>query len=516
VSASDEVPFARFAREAPQIPAIVDSSGRSCARGELYATMNQISRGLRAANVDAGDVVAIVAPNCIEFLAVYMACTQIGAYVVPINWHLAKAEIEYILLSSEAKAIFAHERVGRLVRGVLSTGRFELRARVSLGNIEGFTPLEHFVASQSVAAIEKPTQGRVLVYTSATTGRPKAIVLPLTDAASCLASTIRFNIASGLEPEREVHLCASMLYHTGPLDFAAVALHMGHLVVLVEKWEPVQLLELIQSHRVTTALMVPTMFVRLLKLPLETRQACDTSSLKYVLHTAAPCPVDTKRQMLQWWGPVIFDGYGASEGVGTVATAKDWLERPGTVGRPVPGTKLRILDDSGDELPVGEVGTIYLTRYQGDRFEYKDDPEKTRAAYRGEFFTVGDIGYLDADGYLFICDRKIDMIISGGMNIYSAEIEQVLVQHRDVVDCAVFGVPDAIMGEVVHAAIQLAPGVAESPAVTLDIMAHLRGQLAAGKLPRRYEFVRTLPRDPNGKLFKRLLRQRHWQTEVPV
>lgn len=507
MNSSSEAIFARFAKEAPHTRAIVDSSGRTFSRGELYGAMNKIARALRGAGIVAGDVVAIVAPNCIEFIAVYMAATQIGAYVVPINWHLVEAEIDHILRSAQARALFVHERFGKVMKDVIDSGGFTFRATVGLGSIEGFTSLEQFVAGHSHAAIVDPSQGRLLVYTSATTGRPKAIMLPLSDAAASLASTIRFNIASGIEPEREVHLCASMLYHAGPLDFAAVALHMGHLVILVEKWEPVRLLELIDEHRVTTALMVPTMFVRLLKLPSQVRTSYDVSSLKYVLHTAAPCPVDTKRQMLEWWGPVIADGYGASEGVGTVATAKEWLERPGTVGRPVPGSRIRILDDADNELAPGEVGTIFLTRYQGDRFEYKDDPKKTKEAYRGDFFTVGDVGYVDTAGYLFICDRKIDMIISGGMNIYSAEIEQVLVQHPDVVDCAVFGVPDEIMGEVVHAAVQLAPGVVQGAAVVISLMTHLRAKLAVAKLPRKYEFVPSLPRDPNGKLFKRLLRR---------
>jgi long-chain acyl-CoA synthetase len=354
--------------------------------------------------------------------------------------------------------------------------------------------------------------GRMLVYTSATTGAPKAINLPLESAVMALERTIRFHMSCGIALERDnVHLCASMLYHAGPLDCMAIALHMGHAVVLVERWEPELLLQLIERHRVSTSFMVPSMFVQLLKLSEEVRARYDTSSLRLIAHSGAPCPEGVKRQMLSWWGPVLWESYGSAEGVGTAVGPHEWLAHPGSVGRPLPGSLIRVLGEDGETLPPHGVGTIYLTRHTGDRFEYKGDPEKTQAAYRGELFTVGDVGYLDEEGYLFICDRKIDMIICGGMNIYSAEIEQVLVQHPHVADCAVFGVPDDLMGEAVHAVVQPLPGMRPDAALTGEIMAFLRRHLAASKLPRRLEYTAQLPRDPNGKLYKRLLREPHWK-----
>jgi long-chain acyl-CoA synthetase len=503
--------FWRFAQAAPERLALVDSSGRRWSRGTLHAGMNRVSRAMRAEGIGTCDVVAILAPNCLEFICAYMAATQIGAYVVPINWHLASSEIAYVLTSSRARLLFAHERLAGVIHQLHREGALEALRRVSFGTLPGFTPLAEFSGGHDDSPLEQPIQGRMLLYTSATTGRPKAISLPIDSAAESLDRTIAFNMSSGLALDGEVHLCASMLYHAGPLDFATVALHMGHLVVLAEHWRPQLLLDLIQTHRVSTTFMVPTMFVQLLKLPEAARAACDTSSLKLVLHSAAPCPVQTKRRMIEWWGPVLRDGYAAAEGGGTVATSEDWLRYPGTVGKPVPGSRIRILDDDGNELPPGAVGTIYLTRYQGDRFEYRDDPEKTRAAYRGELFTVGDVGYVNEDGYLFICDRKVDMIICGGMNIYPAEIEQVLVQHPSVADCAVFGIPDDVMGEAVHAVIQPAAHAQVGRELTAQIMRFLSEHLASSKLPRRIEFATDLPRDPNGKLFKRQLRQAYWQ-----
>jgi long-chain acyl-CoA synthetase len=301
-----------------------------------------------------------------------------------------------------------------------------------------------------------------------------------------------------------------MLYHAAPLEWATMALHLGHMLVLIERWDPESLLALIDRHRVTTTFMVPTMFTRLVKLPEDVKARYSTASLRFVGHGAAPCPAEVKRQMIDWVGPVIWEAYGASEGSGTLVNSQEWLQYPGTVGRPIPGTRLKILDDAGNEVAPGVVGTIYLTRYTGDRFEYRGDPEKTKAAYRGDFFTVGDLGYLNPEGYLFICDRKADMIICGGANVYPAEIEGLLVQHPQVADCVVFGIPDALMGEAIKAVVQLVPGAQPGPAMTIDILDFLGARLAAGKLPRRVEYMAELPRDPNGKVYKRRLRDPHW------
>lgn len=504
--------FAYLANSNPEARAICDSTGQCLLRSELNRLVNQIAHGLLAQGLRPGHVVAILSSNCVEFVATYLAATDIGLYVVPINWHLSAPEVSYILEDSGSTVLFAHERLAALVRRVLDAPRaVGVVSRIAFGHIEGFKPLSDLVCSQPEHRVSDPVRGRVLMYTSATTGLPKAIDLSLSDAEATLARTVAFHVSCGIAiGNGNVHLCASMLYHAAPLEWVAIALHMGHTVVLMDQWDPERLLRLINDHRVTTTFMVPTMFVRLLKLQAEVRARYDVSSLRLVSHSAAPCSLETKKQMMDWWGPVLWECYGAAEGQGTVVGPAEWLQRPGTVGRAMPGSKLRILDDAGNEVPSGTAGLIYFSRFTGDEFGYRGDPAKTLSAYRGDVFTVGDIGYMDEDGYLYICDRKVDMVITGGMNIYSTEVEQVLVQHPSVLDCAVFGVPDELMGEAVRAVVQLSPGVIADTDMTANIMSFLRQRLSLGKLPRKIDYLEELPRDPNGKLYKRLLRDPYW------
>jgi long-chain acyl-CoA synthetase len=348
-------------------------------------------------------------------------------------------------------------------------------------------------------------------YTSGTTGKPKGIkrdLIPMDpDAMAGLQAghLARFGITPGGDG---VHLCTSPMYHTAPLAFSWFALHFEHTVVLMDRWDPERALELIEKHRVTTTHMVPTQFHRLLQLPVETRRKYDCSSLKNVLHAAAPCPVEVKRRMLEWWGPVIYEYYGATEGGGTLVTPQEWLERPGTVGKAWEGAAIRVLDDEGKDRPPGEPGTVYLKLLQD--FAYKGDEQKTRSNRIGNFFTVGDVGYLDADGYLFLCDRKIDMIISGGVNIYPAEIEAVLLSHPRVGDAAVFGIPDEDWGEQVKAVVEPAPGATAGETLAREILAWCETRLAKYKCPRSIDFTNAMPRDPNGKLYKRKLRDPYW------
>jgi long-chain acyl-CoA synthetase len=299
------------------------------------------------------------------------------------------------------------------------------------------------------------------------------------------------------------------MYHTAPLAFSYFALHFEHPVVLMERWDPEQALGLIETHRVTWTHMVPTQFHRLLLLPEETRGRYDVSSLRQVLHAAAPCPVEVKRRMLEWWGPVVYEYYGASEGGGTLVTPQEWLERPGTVGRPWAGAAVRILDEEGRDCPAGQPGTVYLKLLQD--FEYRGDPDKTRAGRLEGFFTVGDVGYLDEDGYLFLCDRKIDMIISGGVNIYPAEVESALFAHPKVGDAAVFGVPDPDWGEHVKAVVEPAPGAQPGEDLERELIEYLQTRIARYKCPRSIDFTDAMPRDPSGKLYKRKLRDPYWR-----
>jgi long-chain acyl-CoA synthetase len=301
------------------------------------------------------------------------------------------------------------------------------------------------------------------------------------------------------------------VYHAAPLAFSlAGPLNAGVGVVLMDGWSPAETLRLIEEHQITHSHMVPTMFHRLLTVPDEVRAAADVSSLRMVLHGAAPCPVSVKAAIIDWWGPVLLEYYAATEGVGTFVTSPDWLTKPGTVGKPAAADHIRILDPvSGDDMPVGEVGTVYLKAPAVGRFDYFGDPGKTESSYRDEYYTMGDVGYLDDDGYLFLTDRSADLIISGGVNVYPAEVEAELLGHRAVGDAAVIGVPDPEWGETVVAVVELRDGLAPSDDLAAELIAHTRNRLAGFKCPRRVDFVEHLPRTDSGKLYKRRLRDEY-------
>jgi long-chain acyl-CoA synthetase len=318
-----------------------------------------------------------------------------------------------------------------------------------------------------------------------------------------------FGHAFQFRPFQGLHLVTAGMHHGGCQGFYLGALNVGQALVIHGKFDAEQTLEAIQRHGVTTAYMVPTQFVRLLRLPPEIRSRYDVSSLQVVVHSAAPCPLEVKKDMLAWWGPVIWETYGGMEGAATIAKPYRWLEKPGTVGRAVKGMRVTILDDDGHELPAGEVGNVYL-RSDGPRFEYRDAPELTDSVHRGGAFTLGDVGYLDADGYLFLCDRAKDMIISGGVNIYPAEVEGVLSSHPAVSDVAVIGIPDPEWGEQVRAIVEPSPGVEPSDELTEELLALCRSRLAGYKCPRSLEYRPGLPRTETGKLYKRLLRDEYW------
>jgi long-chain acyl-CoA synthetase len=351
-----------------------------------------------------------------------------------------------------------------------------------------------------------------MVYTSGTSGRPKGVRRALTgqDPDSVPAASAWFFDLFGLAPfAGHVHLCCSPLYHTAVLNFATISLQLGHPVVLMDGFDPEATLALIERHQVTHTHMVPTQFRRLLALPERVRLAYDVSSMRAAIHSAAPCPQEVKRQMIDWWGPVITEYYAATEGGGTGITAAEWLERPGSVGRPWLGSAVAILDSRGEDVPAGREGLVYL-RMGASTFDYHKDRDKTLAARAKGMFTVGDIGYLDADGYLYLCDRKSDVIISGGVNIYPAEIESELSCHPAVADVAVFGIPHEEWGEEIKAVVQPADGRPAGPDLTAELLAFLDGRIARFKLPRTIDYVAELPRDPNGKLYKRRLRDPYW------
>ena len=504
--------FWSLAQRDPAPLALVDPGGREWTRGELLAEANRIAHGLRALGLAKGDCVAVVLPNCAEFLAVYLAVTQIGMYLTPINHHLTGPEIAYIVADSSAKVFIGSERFAEACRVAAAQGALPATHRFAVGRVEGFRPFAELVAGQPDALPEGRLAGQVMNYTSGTTGKPKGVRRGLVELAPEVIYTLMggFLAMFGLKPEDgNVHICGSPLYHTAVLVFAGSSLHMGHPVVLMDKWTPEEMLRLIERYRVTSSHMVPTQFHRLLALPEDVRRRYDVSSLRAMVHAAAPCPVETKWKMLEWWGDAIWEYYAATEGGGTLCRPDEWRKHPGTVGKAWPNAEIKIFDDEGRELASGQTGTVYMLLGNAS-FEYKDDPEKTRKNRIGSYFTVGDVGYLNEDGFLFLCDRKNDMIISGGANLYPAEIESEMIQHPKVADVAVFGIPHPEWGEEVKAVVELVDGVEPGDAVREEIFEFLRPRLAKMKTPRTIDFIAEMPRDPNGKLYKRRLRDPYW------
>ncbi len=505
--------FWNLAAEDPDHLALVDPSGREVAAGELLASCNQLVHGLRAMGLQPGDAIAMVLPNSVEVFELYLAVLQAGWYLIPINFHLVGPEIAYIVQDCEAKVFVAHERFASECAAAADEIAFPKEGRFAVGEIAGFRSYDELKRGQPTSRPESRTTGAVMNYTSGTTGRPKGVRrklpgVPPDDIAVTFGGML---LLFGLQPgDDNVHICGSPLYHTAVLVFAGGALHLGYTVVVMDKWTPDGMLELIERYRVTNSHMVPTQFHRLLALPDEVKARYDVSSLRHMVHAAAPCPPDIKRRMIEWWGPVIDEYYAASEGGGTLVTSEQWLEHPGTVGRAWPNAEIVILDDDGNELGPNEVGTVYMHMATGD-FEYFKDKDKTQRNRVGKFFTVGDVGYLDDDGWLFLRDRKADMIISGGANIYPAEIESVLLTHPKVGDAAVFGIPHEDWGEEVKAVVEPAPGVEAGDDLRDDILGFCAGKLARFKMPKSIDFVDEMPRDPNGKLYKRKLRDPYWE-----
>lgn len=491
--------------------AIVDAGGRTVSYGELAAEADRIGRGLRDLGLNPGDTVAVLLPNGAGMLAAFFAALQTGLYLVPMNWHLTAPEIAYILRDSGARAFVAHGRFSAAAVPAADEAGVPDEGRFAVGEVPGFRPLETLGAGGSGRPWPR-TAGALMVYTSGTSGRPKGVRRPLTggDPDDVPGASTWFFGLFGLEPfDGHVHLCGSPLYHTAVMNFAVISIQLGHTVVVMDHWDSHEALRLVERHRVTHSHLVPTQFARLLALPAEVRTAYDLSSMRVMIHGAAPCPAHVKRQMLDWWGPVVVEYYAASEGGGTLITAEEWAARPGSVGRAWPGSKIRVLDADGDEAPAGRPGQVYLQ--MGDAgFEYHRDPEKTRESWRAGMFTVGDIGYLDDEGYLYLCDRKSDVIISGGVNVYPAEVEGELAGHPAVADVAVFGIPHDEWGEQIKAVVQPEPGVQGGAELTAELLAYLGGRVAGFKLPRSIDYVDELPRDPNGKLYKRLLRDPYW------
>jgi acyl-CoA synthetase (AMP-forming)/AMP-acid ligase II len=497
-----------LARRTPDKPAVVTSDGsRTLTYAELDRRSRQVASLLRSHGVGPRDHVALVMDNRPEFLEVAWGAQRTGTYWTPVNWHLTEREAAFVVEDCGARVLFAAGPTAELA-GRIAARAPAVRAAYSAGATA--PGVADYAAARDAAPAEQPggeVEGTYFFYSSGTTGTPKGIkpdhAFPPFGTGLPIDAAMRTSFGFGPD---SVYLCPAPLYHAAPAGWSLGTVRNGGTVVLMERFDPLECLRAIERHRVTHVQFVPTHFVRLLKLPEEQRLAFDLSSLQVVVHAAAPCPVDVKRQVIDWLGPKVLEYYAGSEGAGmTVISSAEWLARPGSVGRATKGT-VHVVGESGEDLPAGEVGTVYFEG--GGAFEYHNDPAKTAAAFdsRG-WATLGDLGRLDEDGYLYLADRRTDLIISGGVNVYPAEVEDALVLHPAVADVAVIGVPDDEMGQAVRAVVQPAAGVQPTPELAEELLASCRTTLAGFKLPRSVVFAAELPRLPSGKLLRRRVRE---------
>ncbi len=483
---------------------------------QLDERSNRVAQALRAWGLRPGDGIAVVLANEEHFFDFYWAAIRSGLYFTPVNWHLSAEEMEYVVDDCDARVLIANARFAEHLGGAAQRLP-KVERRISVGGaIPGFVPYEEAVAPFPATPIADECEGANMLYSSGTTGRPKGVRLPLSLAApgtgAVVASILGMKTIFGLT-EDDVYLCPGPLYHAAPLVFTALQHRIGATAVVMDRFDPENALRCIERYRVTTSQWVPTHFVRLLKLPEEVRRRYDLSSLKMAIHAAAPCPIPVKEAMIEWFGPKLVEYYAGTEGGGTLIRSEEWLTHRGSVGRHWAGGRVYVLDENGNEITEpGVDGAIYFEAPEepAARFRYHKDDAKTAATYRGRLFTLGDVGHLDADGYLYLTDRMSHTIISGGVNIYPQEVENCLATHPKIDDVAVIGVPHEEMGEEVKAVVQLAPGVEPSPELAAELIEWVRERIAHYKAPRSVDFVDSLPRLENGKIYKRVLRERYW------
>ncbi len=508
---------ATMLEQKPDELAISDELGSWTWREE-NERVNRLVHGLRSLGLQVGDPIAILSGNRHEYLELNAACSHGGWVIVPVNWHYVADEVVYILSDSGAKAILTEADFLDVAEAAAkdATG-IEHRILLSGASRDGWVDYEELLASSSPDEPADQSGGGNMFYTSGTTGKPKGVrstaLRPGQPMENLIAAIQGLGNLIGIEANAKTFI-NSPLYHAGPYAAAALAAALGGSIALRRKFDPVESLRIIQDEKIEQAYFVPTHFVRFLKLDDDTKKKYDLNSLRNVWHTGAPISPDVKRQIIDWWGPVLSEYYGASEGFGsgTFVNSEEWLRKPGTVGKALPTCEVLILDENGNPLGTGEVGQVWFKSLIGVDFEYSGDPEKTKGVHREPgVYTYGDVGYLDEDGYLFLSDRKIDMIVSGGVNIYPAEIESVLITHPSIADVAAFGVPNDEFGEEVKVAVQLAPDVSQTPELEADLRKFAKEKLAGYKNPRSWDFLQDFPRTPTGKLQKRLLRDPYWE-----
>jgi len=518
--------FSAHAAATPGRAALV-LGDRTLTYGELDRRSGSVALALRGLGVDGGDRVAVMLPNGLELFECALALAKLDAALVPVNWHLKADELTWILTDSAAAVLVTDAAIwdsvsaaGARVPGCRVVVVGGPPAPASTVDYEGLVAGP--VGGADGEVLDAGAGPSLVFYTSGTTGRPKGVVHGARGAAAAgpprtgsaagagrarLAAAQDGQVALWRWTDEDVHLLSGPGYHAGPCGWTLTALYAGATTVILPAWDARRWLELVERHRVTRSFMVPSHFVRILELPERERRQRDLSSLRLIVHAAAPCPTGVKRRIIEELPTAeIWELYGASEGGATRISPQEWLARPGSVGLPWPGVGVKILDEEGRELPPDRTGLVYVVPPGGAGFHYHNDTDKTASAWRGDAFTVGDVGHLDEDGYLFITDRASDMVIRGGVNVYPREAEDALYAHPGVVDCTVFGVPDPVLGERLKAMVELR----DTGVTAEDLLAHCRDRLAGFKCPEIVELVDTLPRDPNGKVLKRLLRDAHW------
>ena len=501
---------AEIAAETPQkIAYIMAETGETVTYLELEAAANQGAQLLRSLGLQRGDHIAILLENHPRFFQICWAAQRSGIYYTAISWRLQQQEVEYIVNNCEARVFITSIERKEVVQPLLDKMVSVEKNYMLDGVIDGFESWEDALADMPSTAISDQSEGAPMLYSSGTTGYPKGVKRPLPEQDYGVEVDINLlRVLYGANDD-SIYLSPAPLYHAAPLAFTMGCLRSGTTVVVMAHFEAEFALECIENYRITHSQWVPTMFVRMLKLPEEVRLKYDVSSLRCAIHAAAPCPIPIKEKMIDWWGPVIYEYYAGTEGNGFVQlNSEEWLAHRGSVGKPLT-CEIHICDEHGAEVPAGESGAIYMSG--GGTFEYYKDDDKTAESRHAQgWSTLGDVGYLDDDGYLYLTDRKHFMIISGGVNIYPQEAENVLINHDKVMDVAVFGVPNADFGEEVKGVVQLTDPSAASPLLEVELLDYCREYLSHIKCPRSIDFRDELPRHPTGKLYKRLLKDEYW------
>jgi fatty-acyl-CoA synthase len=494
------------AQATPDKPAIImGNSGKVTTYRELDERSNQIAHLFRSVGLETGDHIGMMMENDHQFLEIVQGALRSGIIFTPISTHLQRDETQYILENCQAKLFISSKKLSAVAAELVGDIPAIKNFYMVNGTVAGFDAWEEAIAGMPTTPIEDQCMGIPMLYSSGTTGQPKGVLMSTapTDIHEIPPQLEAFAAAFGID-ENTVYLSPAPLYHAAPLHYNNMILSLAGTTVVMEKFDGERALQLISEQQVTHSQWVPIMFIRMLKLPEEVRSKYDVSSLKVAIHAAAPCPVDIKEQMINWWGPIIFEYYAGSEGSGmTIIDSNTWMTHKGSVGQAIVG-ELRICDDEGEEVPQGEIGTVYFAN--GPAFEYHNEPEKTKKSYNKHgWSTLGDVGYVDEEGFLYLTDRKNFMIISGGVNIYPQEIENLLITHEKVADVAVFGIPNDEFGEEVKAVVQPMDWAHATDNVAHELMEWCKERLSHIKVPRSIDFMEQLPRMENGKLYKRRL-----------